>query len=126
VAFDGTGVLYVRNLPVVQELIRVHAPRGLRPGDPGQPFEPTRLSQAEADIEAAMASDPNLGVLYLYAAQLWLAKDEPARARQSLEAGLRADPDFAPQLFSPGRPCASRRVWLKGRGQPCSGAKAWA
>jgi hypothetical protein len=99
VAFDDEAVLYVRSLPTMQELIRVHAPRGLRPGDPAQAFDPSRLSEAEADIEAGMAADANSGVLYLYAAQLWLAKDEPARARQSLEAGLRADPDFAPNYI---------------------------
>jgi hypothetical protein len=99
VAFDDIGVLYVRNLPPQKELIRVYAPRGLRPGDPAQPFDPGRLSQAEADIEARLTRDPDLGVLYFYAAELWLAKEQPARARQTLEAGLRADSGFAPNYL---------------------------
>jgi tetratricopeptide (TPR) repeat protein len=99
VAFDDLGVLYVRSLPTQQELIRVQAPRGLRPGDPAQPFDPGRLSQAEADIEARLVRDPDLGVLYFYSAELWLAKEQPARARQALEAGVRADPGFAPNYL---------------------------
>jgi tetratricopeptide (TPR) repeat protein len=99
VAFDDLGVLYVRALPTQKELIRVQAPRGLRPGDPAQPFDPGRLSQAEADIEARLTHDPDLGVLYFYSAELWLAKEQPARARQALEAGVRADPTFAPNYL---------------------------
>lgn len=95
VAFDNASVLYVKATPALAGLIRVHAPRGLRPGDAAGPFDPLRLAETEADLEMRLARDPNLGVLYLYLAELWLAKDQPAKARQTLEAGIRADPAFA-------------------------------
>jgi tetratricopeptide (TPR) repeat protein len=96
VSFDDASVLYVRASPANAELIRVNAPRGLRPGDSSHPVDPTRLVQAEADLEARLNQDPGCGVLYLYQAELWLAKDQEAKARQTLEAGIRADADFAP------------------------------
>lgn len=95
VSFDNASVLYVRDLPQHKELIRVHAPRGLRPGDPQRPFDDSRLAQAEADLEARLTRDPGVGVLYLYLAELWLAKDQEPKARQTLEAGIRADAGFA-------------------------------
>jgi len=36
-----------------------------------------------------------MGVLYLYMAQLWLARGHEAKARETLEGGIRADPGFA-------------------------------
>jgi tetratricopeptide (TPR) repeat protein len=96
VSFDDAAVLYVRSTPANAELIRVNAPRGLRPGDCTRPVDPTRLVQAEADLEARLNQDPSCGVLYLYQAELWLAKGQEAKARQTLEAGIRADADFAP------------------------------
>jgi tetratricopeptide (TPR) repeat protein len=95
VAVDNASVLYVREQPAVRELVRVHAPRGLRLGDPARPFDPSRMAQAEADLEMRLARDPALGVLYLFQAELWLAKGHEAKARQTLEAGIRADPGFA-------------------------------
>ena len=95
VSFDNASVLYVRDLPQHKELIRVQAPRGLRPGDPARPFDASRLAQAEADLEARLTRDPGMGVLYLYLAELWLAKDQEPKARQTLEAGIRADGAFA-------------------------------
>jgi hypothetical protein len=127
VAFDDEGVLYVRVLPAVQDLIRVQAPRGLRPGDPAEPFDPERLSQAEADVEARLAHDPDEGVLYFYTAELWLAKEEPERARQALEAGLRADPGFAPNYLrlaslraEAGMDAAAKEALERGRSLPLS------
>src|SRR5665213_3622115 len=76
-------------------MIRERAPRGLRPGDSAQPFDTTRLVQSEADLEADLARDPTMGVLYLYMAQLWLARGHEAKARETLEGGIRADPAFA-------------------------------
>lgn len=99
VSFDDVAVLYVRALPPMAELIHAHAPRGLRPGDPAQPFDPGRIAQAEADLEARLNQDPDLGVLHFYAAELALAKGQGARARQSLEQGIRKDPDFAPNYL---------------------------
>lgn len=99
VAFDDVAVLYVRSLPPMAELIHAQAPRGLRPGDPAQPFDPGRIAQAEADLEARLEHDPDLGVLHFYAAELALAKGQSARARQSLEQGIRKDPDFAPNYL---------------------------
>ena len=96
VSFDDAAVLYVRATPANAELIRVNAPRGLRPGDSSHPVDPTRLVQAEADLEARLNQDPGCGVLYLYQAELWLAKGQEAKARETLEAGIRADADFAP------------------------------
>jgi tetratricopeptide (TPR) repeat protein len=95
VAVDDASVLYVKALPQMQELIRVYAPRGLRLGDPERPFDPSRLAQAEADLEMRLNRDPALGVLYLFQAELWLAKGNDAKARQTLEAGIRADKGFA-------------------------------
>jgi tetratricopeptide (TPR) repeat protein len=86
----------VPNTPANAELIRVRAPRGLRPGDTAHPFDSTRLVQAEADLEADLARDPGMGVLYLYMSQLWLARGHAAKARETLEGGIRADPTFAP------------------------------
>ena len=99
VAFDDAAVLYVRALPPMAELIHAQAPRGLRPGDPAQPFDPERIAQAEADLEARLTQDPDLGVLYFFAAELALAKGQSARARQLLEQGIRHDPDFAPDYL---------------------------
>jgi tetratricopeptide (TPR) repeat protein len=96
VSFDDASVLYVQNTPANADLIATRAPRGLRPGDPLQPFDPTRLAQAEADLEADLAHDPGMGVLYQYMAQLWLARGHDAKARETLEGGLRADPGYAP------------------------------
>jgi hypothetical protein len=96
VSFDDASVVYVPDTPANAELIRVRAPRGLRPGDPAQPFDATRLVQAEADLEADLARDPGMGVLYLYMSQLWLARGHAAKARETLEGGIRADPYFAP------------------------------
>jgi tetratricopeptide (TPR) repeat protein len=96
VSFDDASVLYVRATPANAGLIQVNAPRGLRPGDSARPVDPTRVAQAEADLEARLNQDPSCGVLYLYQSELWLAKDQEAKARQTLEAGIRADPDFAP------------------------------
>lgn len=95
VAVDNASVLYVRESPARRELVRVHAPRGLRLGDPGRPFDPSRLAQAEADLEMRLARDPQLGLLYLFLAELWLAKGHEAKARETLEAGIRADPASA-------------------------------
>jgi hypothetical protein len=95
VAYDDASVLYVPCVPQNADLIRDHAPRGLRPGDPGEPFDPTRLVQAEADLESGLAQDPGQGVVYLYLARLWSAKGYDAKSRQTLEAGVRADPNFA-------------------------------
>ena len=95
VSFDDASVAYVPAVPANAELIRTHAPRGLRPGDPDQPFDATRLAQSEADLEAGLAHDPGMGVLYLYMAQLWLARGHEAKARETLEGGIRADPGFA-------------------------------
>ncbi len=99
VAFDNVAVLYVRALPPMAALIHARAPRGLRPGDPAQPFDPSRWSQAEADLEARLTQDPDLGVLHYLAAELSLAKGQGARARQHLEQGIRRDPDFAPNYI---------------------------
>ena len=96
VSFDDQAVLYVRANKANAELIRVNAPRGLHPGDLAHPVEGSRVAQAEADLEARLAQDPNEGVLYLYQAELWLAKDQADKARQTLEAGIRADEGFAP------------------------------
>lgn len=96
VSFDDESVLFVKATPATAELIRVQAPRGLKPGDPRHPFDPSRLAQAEADLEARLSQDPACGVLYLYKAELWLAEGQEAKARQTLEAGIRADPGFAP------------------------------
>ncbi|HTB21307.1 MAG TPA: tetratricopeptide repeat protein [bacterium] len=96
VSFDDAAVVYVPDTPANAEMIRVCAPRGLRPGDPDQPFDATRLVQSEADLEADLARDPGMGVVYLYMAQLWLARGHAAKARETLEGGIRADPDFAP------------------------------
>ena len=96
VSFDDESVLYVRATKATAELIRVNAPRGLRPGDRARPVDGTRVAQAEADLEARLAEDPNEGVLYLYQAELWLAKGQEDKARQTLEAGIRADEGFAP------------------------------
>ncbi|HXC63616.1 MAG TPA: hypothetical protein VNZ67_04620 [bacterium] len=95
VSFDDAAVLYVRSTPANAELIRVNAPRGLRPGDCLRPVDPTRLVQAEADLEARLNQDPSCGVFYLYQAELWLAKGQESKARETLEAGIRADPGFA-------------------------------
>ena len=99
VAFDDVAVLYVRALPPMAALIQTQAPRGLRPGDPAQPFDPGRIAQAEADLEARLTQDPDLGVLHFYAAELALAKGQSASARQSLEQGIRRDPEFAPNYL---------------------------
>jgi tetratricopeptide (TPR) repeat protein len=96
VSFDDASVVYVPKSPANADLIRTRAPRGLRPGDPDEPFDPTRMAQAEADLEADLAHDPGLGVLYQYMAQLWLARGHEAKARETLEGGIRADPGFAP------------------------------
>jgi tetratricopeptide (TPR) repeat protein len=95
VSVDDNSVLYVRELPQLAELIHTHAPRGLRLGDPERPFDASRVAEAEADLETRLARDPKLGVLYLFQAELWLAKGHEAKARETLEAGIRADPDFA-------------------------------
>jgi tetratricopeptide (TPR) repeat protein len=95
-SFDDASVVYLPVVPANAELIRARAPRGLRPGDPERPFDATRLVQAEADLEADLARDPGMGVLYLYMAQLWLARGHAVKARETLEGGIRADPDFAP------------------------------
>lgn len=94
-AFDDVSVLSLRATPPNAGLIKIHAPRGLRPGDPERLFDPSRAPQAEADIEARLRLQPGLGVLWLYQAELLLAKGQDARARLALEQGLRADPDFA-------------------------------
>jgi len=96
VSFDDASVVYLPDTKANAETIRVCAPRGLRPGDPDQPFDATRLVQSEADLEADLARDPGMGVVYLYMAQLWLARGHAAKARETLEGGIRADPDFAP------------------------------
>jgi tetratricopeptide (TPR) repeat protein len=96
VSFDDESVLYVRATKANADLIRVNAPRGLRPGDQARPVDGTRVAQAEADLEARLSQDPNEGVLYLYQAELWLAKGQEDKARQTLEAGIRADEGFAP------------------------------
>lgn len=95
-SFDDASVFYVRVNKANAELIRVNAPRGLHPGDPAQPVDPTRVVQAEADLEVRLAQDPGEGVLYLYQSALWLAKGQEDKARQTLEAGIRADGTFAP------------------------------
>lgn len=95
-SFDDASVLYVPVTPANAELIRARAPRGLRPGDPDQPFDATRLVEAEADLEADLARDPSMGVAYLYMAKLWLTRGHEAKARETLEGGIRADPNFAP------------------------------
>ena len=96
VSFDDASVVYVAGTPAHAELIHSRAPRGLRPGDPDQPFDATRLAQAEADLEADLAHDPGMGVVYLYLSQVWLARGHDAKSRETLEAGIRADPGFAP------------------------------
>ncbi|MGH7441083.1 MAG: tetratricopeptide repeat protein, partial [bacterium] len=95
-SFDDASVIYVPVTPAHAGLIRSLAPRGLRPGDPVQPFDATRLVEAEADLEADLARDPKMGVLYLYMARLWMARGHAAKARETLEGGIRADPGFAP------------------------------
>lgn len=92
---DDASVFYVRATPLLKDLVQVHAPRGLRLGDPDNPFDATRLAQAEADLETRLARDPDLGVLYQFQAELWLAKGHEAKARETLEAGIRADPGYA-------------------------------
>lgn len=95
VSADNVAVLYLREMPNTRELIRIHAPRGLRLGDPFRPFDPSRVAQAEADLEMRLAREPGLGLLYHYQAELWLARGQDAKARQTLEAGIRADPASA-------------------------------
>lgn len=96
VSFDDASVVYIPKSPANADLIKTRAPRGLRPGDPDEPFDPTRLAQAEADLEADLAHDPGMGVVYQYMAQLWLARGHDAKSRETFEAGIRADPDYAP------------------------------
>jgi hypothetical protein len=94
VAFDDAAVLFVRDDPSHAALIRTYAPRGLRPGDPSQPFDPSRLEQAEADLETLLARYPEMGRLYLYRAALARTEGQAARALESLEKGRQQDPEF--------------------------------
>ncbi len=96
VRFDDASVVFVSKSPAHASLIHDRAPRGLRPGDPAVPFEATRLAEAEADLEADLARDPDMGVLYLDMARLWLARGRLPKSRETLEGGIRADPAYAP------------------------------
>ncbi len=101
VDFDDRSVLYARVEEGHAALIKTFAPRGLLPGDLDEPFgDPlfaaSRLPQVEADLESRLVQHPDSGVLCYFEAMLWKQKDKPMLARQWLEKGVRADPDFAP------------------------------
>jgi hypothetical protein len=97
VVFDNVSVLFVEK-EKYPGLIKTHAPRGLKPWDLEQPFEPSRLLQSEADLEVRIKTWPQLGILYWIRALLLVEKKEPARARYWLETGLRQDSGFLPSL----------------------------
>jgi hypothetical protein len=94
--FDDASVLYVSVNPAHADLIKTWAPRGLRPGDMDDPFDASRLPQVEADLEMRRLKRPNSGILHYYEAKLGEERGEDVLARQWLEQGIKADPDFAP------------------------------
>ena len=95
VAFDNHAVLYVKADEAHAAMIKTWAPRGLRPGDPLDPFDPSRLPQTEADLEVRMARDPGLGILYHFKASYLEAKEDIQGAERSLRLGISKDPAFA-------------------------------
>jgi hypothetical protein len=96
VDFDDASVLYAAVSPAHADLIKTWAPRGLRPGDMDDPFDPSRLPQVEADLESRRLKRPRLGILDYYEARLGMQRGEESLARQWLEQGIRADPGFVP------------------------------
>jgi hypothetical protein len=94
--FDNASVLYARIAPGAAALIKTFAPRGLRPGDLSDPFDPSRLPQVEADLESRRLKRPQSGILHYFQARLALEKGREALARQWLEKGIRVDGGFAP------------------------------
>jgi hypothetical protein len=95
VAFDDASVLFVKASPEHADLIKTYAPRGLKPGDPARVIDPSRLSQAEADLEALAGRMAAVGRYHYYRALLYQAEDDQDKVRQALEEGRRADPGFA-------------------------------
>ena len=95
VAFDDASVLFVKAGPEHADLIKTFAPRGLKPGDPARAIDPSRLGQAEADLEALAGSMASVGRYHYYRALLFQAEDEQEKVRQALEDGKSADPSFA-------------------------------
>jgi hypothetical protein len=94
--FDDASVLYARADAAHASLIKTWAPRGLRPGDLDEPFESSRLPQVEADLEGRRLNRPHSGILMFFEARLAMEKGQDTLARQWLEQGIHADPNFAP------------------------------
>jgi hypothetical protein len=96
VDFDDQSVLYAKAGPQHDKLIKTWAPRGLRPGDWDDPFDESRLPQVEADLEARLLRRPRMGILHFFEAKFWQARGKETLAREWLERGIHADPDFGP------------------------------
>ena len=119
VSFDNESVLYVR-AKKYPGLVKTWAPRGLRPGDLEDPFDPGRLQMAEADVEVALARDPGMGILYLFQGAVHRAHRRPGESLESLRRGIAADPQFAPnynqlgvELARKGLLPEARKLWKK-------------
>ncbi len=96
VCFDDVSVLYVEAGPEHASLINTYAPRGLRPGDPAEPFSQGRMLQCQADLEVRLSRYPAMGRMYLYQSYLLQAEGRLDQAEQALRTGIDRDPLFEP------------------------------